>query len=132
MSNGLDEVPFEEGEEDNPVGNQSVQRFGSCGLMAEISVSVSTSGVVTVTGNAAGGTHCTWQGMEVLVQLRNASSGLWESQPGYDDSGTTWSGNFDGTGYDKFRAMTISMDSLVSEFEEILHRVNTGWLKGAI
>jgi hypothetical protein len=136
MSNGLDEVPIvvEDGEEGTvtPKGSQSIQRFGSCGVMAQITVSVSTSGVVTVAGNASGGSGCTWQGMEVLVQLRNATTGLWESKPGYDGSGTTWTDDFDGTGYDKYRAKTTSLDSLVSEFEEILHRVTTGWLKGLI
>lgn len=114
-------------------GTSSIQKFGNCGIMAEIIVSVSTSDQVTVTGNGAGGAQCTWQNMEVQVQLRNASTGLWESQPGYDGSGTTWTDDFDGTGYDKYRAKTTSLDSLVGNGDdEVLHRVTTGWLKGAI
>lgn len=136
MSNGLNEVPINVGDGDEsapiPKGTSSIQKFGSCGIMAKITVSVSTSDQVTVTGDGMGGTSCTWKNLTVLIQLRNASTGLWESFPGYDDDGYTWTGYIDGTGYNKYRAKTTSMDSLAGDFEDQLHRVTTGWLSGTI
>jgi len=102
-------------------------KYGVCGVMASITVDIDGQ-QVSVEASGDIGEECTWQGMHSELQLRNASTQLWTTITEYTGSAKTWSDDVNASGYDRYKAYTVSRDVN----GEQIHPVKTDWVEGDI
>lgn len=102
-------------------------KYGVCGVMASISVSVDGQ-QITVEAGGECGEGCTWGKLKAEFKMRDSSTQQWEDIFSYNGTNKTWIDDASTSGYDRFKAWARSKDTKGAQ----IHFVATDWVEGEI